>query len=107
MIRRPPRSTLFPYTTLFRSVDEPAISMTIGVNTSPLVGRDKGSKVTARMVRDRLDRELVGNVSILVLPTARPDTWAGQGRAALAPAVLGETMRGEGDDPHVGRPSVA
>ena len=66
------------------TVDEPAISMTIGVNTSPLVGREKGSKVTARMVRDRLDRELVGNVSLRVLPTDRPDTWEVQGRGELA-----------------------
>src|SRR5690606_35650967 len=62
------------------TVDEPAISMTIGVNTSPLVGRVKGAKVTARMVKDRLDRELVGNVSLRVLPTDRPDTWEVQGR---------------------------
>ncbi len=88
------------------TVDEPAISMTIGVNTSPLVGRDKGSKVTARMVRDRLDRELVGNVSILVLPTGRPDTWEVQGRGELALAVLVETMRREGYELTVGRPTV-
>jgi len=88
------------------TVDEPAISMTIGVNTSPLVGRDKGSKVTARMVRDRLDRELVGNVSILVLPTERPDTWEVQGRGELALAVLVETMRREGYELTVGRPTV-
>src|SRR5258708_7726350 len=88
------------------TVDEPAISMTIGVNTSPLVGRDKGSKVTARMVRDRLDRELVGNVSIQVLPTGRPDTWEVQGRGELALAVLVETMRREGYELTVGRPTV-
>jgi len=88
------------------TVDEPAISMTIGVNTSPLVGRDKGSKVTARMVRDRLDRELVGNVSIVVLPTDRPDTWEVQGRGELALAVLVETMRREGYELTVGRPTV-
>src|SRR6516165_2561698 len=88
------------------TVDEPAISMTIGVNTSPLVGRDKGSKVTARMVRDRLDRELVGNVSIVVLPTGRPDTWEVQGRGELALAVLVETMRREGYELTVGRPTV-
>ena len=88
------------------TVDEPAISMTIGVNTSPLVGREKGSKVTARMVRDRLDRELVGNVSILVLPTERPDTWEVQGRGELALAVLVETMRREGYELTVGRPTV-
>jgi GTP-binding protein len=88
------------------TVDEPAISMTIGVNTSPLVGREKGTKVTARMVRDRLDRELVGNVSILVLPTERPDTWEVQGRGELALAVLVETMRREGYELTVGRPTV-
>jgi GTP-binding protein len=88
------------------TVDEPAISMTIGVNTSPLVGREKGTKVTARMVRDRLDRELVGNVSVLVLPTQRPDTWEVQGRGELALAVLVETMRREGHELTVGRPTV-
>jgi GTP-binding protein len=88
------------------TVDEPAISMTIGVNTSPLVGREKGSRVTARMVRDRLDRELVGNVSILVLPTERPDTWEVQGRGELALAVLVETMRREGYELTVGRPTA-
>src|SRR5580692_6334084 len=88
------------------TVDEPAISMTIGVNTSPLVGRDKGSKVTARMVKDRLDRELVGNVSIVVMPTERPDTWEVQGRGELALAVLVETMRREGYELTVGRPTV-
>src|SRR5690242_8848668 len=65
-------------------VDEPAISMTIGTNTSPLVGREKGSKVTARLVKDRLDSELVGNVSLRVLPTERPDAWEVQGRGELA-----------------------
>jgi GTP-binding protein len=88
------------------TVEEPAISMTIGVNTSPLVGREKGSKVTARMVKDRLDRELVGNVSIVVLPTERPDTWEVQGRGELALAVLVETMRREGYELTVGRPTV-
>jgi GTP-binding protein len=88
------------------TVDEPAISMTIGVNTSPLVGRDKGTKVTARLVRDRLDRELVGNVSLRVLPTNRPDTWEVQGRGELALAVLVETMRREGYELTVGRPTV-
>ena len=61
-------------------VDEPAISMTIGTNTSPLVGRVKGAKVTARLVKDRLDQELIGNVSLRVLPTERPDAWEVQGR---------------------------
>jgi GTP-binding protein len=88
------------------TVEEPAISMTIGVNTSPLVGREKGSKVTARMVKDRLERELVGNVSIVVLPTERPDTWEVQGRGELALAVLVETMRREGYELTVGRPTV-
>jgi GTP-binding protein len=88
------------------TVDEPAISMTIGVNTSPLVGREKGSKVTSRMVRERLDRELVGNVSVQVLPTERPDTWEVQGRGELALAVLVETMRREGYELSVGRPTV-
>jgi GTP-binding protein len=88
------------------TVDEPAISMTIGVNTSPLVGQVKGAKVTARMVKDRLDRELVGNVSIAVLPTERPDTWEVQGRGELALAILVETMRREGYELTVGRPNV-
>jgi GTP-binding protein len=88
------------------TVDEPAISMTIGVNTSPLAGREKGTKVTARLVKDRLDRELVGNVSMRVLPTGRPDTWEVQGRGELALAVLVETMRREGYELTVGRPRV-
>ncbi len=88
------------------TVDEPAISMTIGVNTSPLVGQVKGSKVTARMVKDRLDRELVGNVSLVVRPTERPDTWEVQGRGELALAVLVEQMRREGYELTVGRPQV-
>jgi len=88
------------------TVEEPAISMTIGVNTSPLVGRSKGSKVTARMVKDRIDRELIGNVSIVVQPTERPDTWEVQGRGELALAVLVETMKREGYELTVGRPNV-
>jgi GTP-binding protein len=114
------------------TVDEPAISMTVGVNTSPLVGKGgpRGSgavgaagpigaagaaakpsgrrhtKVTARMVRDRLDAELVGNVSIRVLPTERPDTWEVQGRGELALAILVETMRREGYELTIGRPTV-
>jgi GTP-binding protein len=101
------------------TVDEPAISMTIGVNTSPLAGmgiasagsRSSGAvkdktKVTARLVRDRLDRELVGNVSLRVMPTERPDTWEVQGRGELALAVLVETMRREGYELTVGRPTV-
>jgi GTP-binding protein len=88
------------------TVDEPAISMTIGANSSPLAGREKGTKVTARLVKDRLDRELVGNVSLRVLPTERPDTWEVQGRGELALAVLVETMRREGYELTVGRPRV-
>jgi GTP-binding protein len=88
------------------TVDEPAISMTIGTNTSPLAGRTKGAKVTARLVRDRLERELVGNVSIRVLPTDRPDTWEVQGRGELALAILVEQMRREGYELTVGKPQV-
>ena len=88
------------------TVDEPAISMTIGVNGSPLAGQVKGSKVTARLIRDRLERELVGNVSLQVLPTDRPDTWEVRGRGELALAVLVETMRREGYELTVGRPSA-
>src|ERR1700734_2489204 len=88
------------------TVDEPAISMTIGVNTSPLVGRAGGAKVTARLVRERLNRELVGNVSLAVLPTERPDTWEVRGRGELALAVLVETMRRGGYELTVGRPSA-
>jgi GTP-binding protein len=88
------------------TVDEPAISMTIGTNTSPLVGRVKGSKVTARMVKDRLDKELVGNVSLRVLPTERPDTWEVQGRGELALAILVEQMRRESYELTVGKPQV-
>ncbi|ADG89465.1 GTP-binding protein [Thermobispora bispora] len=87
-------------------VDEPAISMTIGVNTSPLVGKTKGTKVTARLVKERLDRELVGNVSLRVLPTDSPDTWEVQGRGELALAVLVEQMRREGYELTVGKPRV-
>ncbi len=88
------------------TVDEPAISMTIGTNTSPMSGRVKGAKVTARLVKDRLDRELVGNVSIRVLPTERPDTWEVQGRGELALAILVEQMRREGYELTVGKPQV-
>jgi GTP-binding protein len=89
------------------TVDEPAISMTIGTNTSPLVGKGgKGHKVTARLVKDRLDRELVGNVSLRVLPTERPDAWEVQGRGELALAILVETMRREGFELTVGKPQV-
>ncbi len=88
------------------TVDEPAISMTLGTNTSPLAGRERGTKVTARLVKDRLDRELVGNVSLQVLPTERPDTWEVRGRGELALAILVETMRREGYELTVGRPSA-
>ncbi len=86
-------------------VDEPSLSVTIGTNTSPLAGRD-GSKLTARLIKARLDAELVGNVSIRVLPTERPDTWEVQGRGELALAVLVETMRREGFELSVGKPQV-
>ena len=88
------------------TVDDPAISMTIGINTSPMAGRAKGAKVTARQVKDRLDRELVGNVSLRVLPTGRPDAWEVQGRGELALAILVEQMRREGFELTVGKPQV-
>ncbi|MGI8524086.1 MAG: GTP-binding protein, partial [Nocardioides sp.] len=89
-------------------VDEPAISMTIGINTSPLAGRGqtKNTKVTARLVEDRLDKELVGNVSIRVTDTERPDAWEVQGRGELQLAVLVEIMRREGFELTVGQPQV-
>ena len=87
-------------------VDDPAISMTIGTNTSPLAGREKNTKVTARLVKDRLDAELIGNVSIRVLPTERPDAWEVQGRGELALAILVEQMRREGYELTVGKPQV-
>ncbi|WP_134739859.1 translational GTPase TypA [Nocardioides sp. 503] len=87
-------------------VDEPAISMTIGTNTSPLVGRIKGTKVTARLVKDRLDQELIGNVSLKILNTERPDAWEVQGRGELALAILVEQMRREGYELTVGKPQV-
>ena len=87
------------------SVDEPTLSMTLGVNTSPVAG-DDGSKLTARQVKARLDAELVGNVSLRVLPTERPDTWEVQGRGELQLAILVETMRREGFELTVGKPAV-
>lgn len=87
-------------------VDDPAISMTIGINTSPLAGKVKGAKVTARQVKDRLDKELIGNVSLKVLPTQRPDAWEVQGRGELALAILVEQMRREGFELTVGKPQV-
>ena len=88
------------------TVDEPAISMTVGTNTSPLVGKVKGHKLTARMVKDRLDRELIGNVSLRVVDIGRPDVWEVQGRGELALAILVENMRREGFELTVGKPQV-
>jgi len=87
------------------AVDEPALSMTIGVNTSPLAGRS-GSKLTGRQIEERLQAELVGNVSVRVEPTDRPDAWEVQGRGELQLAVLVETMRREGFELTVGKPKV-
>jgi GTP-binding protein len=87
------------------TVDEPSLSMTIGINTSPLAGQD-GAKLTARQVEGRLRQELVGNVSLRVLPTERPDAWEVQGRGELQLAVLVETMRREGFELTVGKPQV-
>src|SRR5213076_1067614 len=86
-------------------VDDPSLSMTIGINTSPLSGQD-GSKVTARQVKSRLDAELVGNVSLRVLDTERPDAWEVQGRGELQLAILVELMRREGFELTVGQPQV-
>ena len=87
------------------TVDEPSLSVTIGINTSPLAGTE-GSKLTASQVRDRLDAELVGNVSLRVLPTERPDAWEVQGRGELQLAVLVELMRREEFELTVGKPQV-
>ena len=86
-------------------VDEPSLAMTVGINTSPLSGAD-GQKLTARQVENRLNQELVGNVSLRVLPTERPDAWEVQGRGELQLAVLVETMRREGFELTVGKPQV-
>ena len=86
-------------------VDEPSLAMTIGINTSPLSGQD-GDKLTASLVKQRLDQELVGNVSLRVLPTERPDAWEVQGRGELQLAVLVELMRREGFELTVGKPQV-
>ena len=86
-------------------VDEPTLSMTFGVNTSPLGGRD-GKFVTSRQIKDRLDREVLGNVSIEVLPTPSPDTFEVRGRGELQLAVLIEQMRREGFELQVSRPEV-
>jgi GTP-binding protein len=87
------------------TVDEPSISMTIGANTSPLAGRS-GNKLTARLIKNRLDAELIGNVSLRVLETARPDAWEVQGRGELQLAILVELMRREGFELTVGKPQV-
>ena len=87
------------------TVDEPSLGMTIGVNTSPLAG-GSGDKLTARLIESRLQQELVGNVSLRVLPTERPDAWEVQGRGELQLAVLVETMRREGFELTVGKPQV-
>jgi len=87
------------------TVDQPSISMTIGINTSPLAGKS-GKLLTARLVKNRLDAELIGNVSIKVFPTERPDTWEVQGRGELQLAILVEMMRREGFELTVGKPQV-
>ena len=86
-------------------IDEPSLSMTVGINTSPLAGQD-GDKLTARLVKARLDAELIGNVSLRVFDTDRPDTWEVQGRGELQLAVLVEMMRREGFEITVGKPRV-
>jgi GTP-binding protein len=86
-------------------VDEPSISMTIGINTSPLAGKS-GKLLTARQVKDRLDKELIGNVSLRILNTERPDAWEVQGRGELQLAVLVEIMKREGFELTVGKPQV-
>ncbi|GAA3046185.1 translational GTPase TypA [Gordonia defluvii] len=88
------------------TVDEPAISVTIGTNSSPLAGRVSGHKLTARMVKTRLDTELIGNVSLRVVDIGRPDAWEVQGRGELALAILVEQMRREGFELTVGKPQV-
>jgi GTP-binding protein len=89
----------------FITVDEPAISVTIGINNAPLAGRD-GDKLTARQIKARLDQEIIGNVSIRVLDTERPDAWEVQGRGELSLAILVELMRREGFELTVGKPEV-
>src|SRR3954471_12655983 len=86
-------------------VDEPSLSVTIGINTSPMAGRD-GGKLTARQVKSRLDQELVGNVSLRVADTERPEVWEVQGRGELQLAILVELMRREGFELTVGQPQV-
>jgi len=94
-----------PHPLPFIRIDEPSLSATIGINTSPLTGLD-GKSLTARMLKDRLDKELIGNVSINILPSERPDSWIFQGRGELQLAVLVETMRREGFELTVGKPEV-
>jgi GTP-binding protein len=86
-------------------IDEPSLAMTIGINTSPLSGQD-GDKLTATLVKQRLDQELVGNVSLRVVSTERPEVWEVQGRGELQLAVLVELMRREGFELTVGKPQV-
>jgi GTP-binding protein len=86
-------------------IDEPSLSVTVATNTSPMAGRS-GTKLTARMIRDRLDRELVANVSLRVLDTDRPDTWEVQGRGEMQFAILAEMMRREGFELTIGKPRV-
>ncbi len=86
-------------------IDDPSLAMTIGINTSPLAGQD-GDKLTARLVKSRLDAELIGNVSLRVRPTERPDVWEVQGRGELQLALLVETMRRDGFELTVGKPEV-
>jgi GTP-binding protein len=87
------------------TVDEPSLSVTIGINDSPLAGQD-GDKLTASQLKARLDRELIGNVSLRVLDTERPEVWEVQGRGELALAILVELMRREGYELTVGKPQV-
>ena len=86
-------------------IDEPSLSVTVATNTGPLAGQS-GTKLTARMIQDRLDRELLGNVGLRVLPTDRPDTWEVQGRGEMQFAVLAEMMRREGFELTIGKPQV-
>jgi GTP-binding protein TypA/BipA len=86
-------------------IDEPSLAVTVAINTSPLAGRS-GTKLTARMIKDRLDRELLGNVGLRVFDTDRPDTWEVQGRGEMQFAVLAEMMRREGHEITIGKPRV-
>jgi GTP-binding protein len=88
------------------TVDEPSLSITLGINTSPLAGKHGASKLTARQIRQRLDQELVGNVSLRIADTERPETWEVQGRGELQLAILVEMMRREGYELTVGQPRV-